>query len=93
MSIGNIHQRILNKRATKIKLSVKAQDARGDKLLVGAVKLMELYHFMKAYRDQAGDLDRLYEKNVRRFLGDRRKVNKAIKETLEQHSKKTPPQE
>jgi len=84
VSIATIYQRILNKRVTKIKLSVKAQDARGDKLLVGAVKLMELYHFMKAYRDQTGDLDQLYEKNVRRFLGARRKVNKAIKETLEQ---------
>ncbi|MEG4213843.1 AIPR family protein [Microcoleus sp. Pol14C6] len=84
VSIATIHQRILNKRATRIKLSVKAQDARGDKLLVGAVKLRELYDFMKAYRDQTGDLDQLYEKNVRRFLGARRKVNKAIKETLEQ---------
>ncbi|WP_445307173.1 AIPR family protein [Microcoleus vaginatus] len=83
VSIATIHQRILNKCDIKIKLLLKAQDARGDKLIVGAVKLKELYAFMKAYRHQTGDLDQLYEKNVRRFLGARRKVNKAIKETLE----------
>lgn len=39
---------------------------------------------MKAYRDKTGDLDQLYEKNVSRFLGTRRKVNAAIKRTLEE---------
>jgi AIPR protein len=51
-------------------------------LLVGSVSLVDLYAFLKAYRDLTEDLDRLYEKNVRRFLGSRRKVNKAIQETL-----------
>lgn len=83
VSIATIHQRILERHVTRIKIPVKAQDARGDKLLVGSVKLIELYNFMKAYRDATGDLDQLYEKNVRRFLGKQRKVNKAIKETLE----------
>src|SRR5690606_2524770 len=31
---------------------------------------------------KTGDLDILYEKNVRKFLGNRRKVNKGIEKTL-----------
>lgn len=54
----------------------------GPDLLVGSVGLIELYHFLKRYRDQTGDLDRIYEKNVRRFLGGRGKVNKGMQETL-----------
>jgi len=84
VSVATIHQRILESRVTRIKIPVKAQDARGDKLLVGSVKLIDLYKFMKAYREETGDLDQLYEKNVRRFLGTRRKVNAAIKKTLEE---------
>ncbi len=34
-------------------------------LLVGSTSLFSIYEFMKAYRDQTGDLDQLYEKNVR----------------------------
>ncbi|MEM0136465.1 MAG: AIPR family protein [Thermoplasmatales archaeon] len=54
----------------------------GD-LLVGSVPLLNIYEFLKAFRWKTGDLDMLYEKNVRKFLGTRRKVNKAIKNTLE----------
>lgn len=54
----------------------------GDDLLVGTVSLLKLYDFMKAYRAQTDDPDRLYEKNVRLFLGNRRKVNKAMQQTL-----------
>jgi hypothetical protein len=53
-------------------------------LLVGSVSLLNLYEFLKAYRGVAGDLDELYEKNVRRFLGSRGKVNKAMQQTLKE---------
>jgi hypothetical protein len=56
----------------------------GDDLLVGSVKLTDLYAFLKAYRSQTGNnLDQLYEKNVRRFLGGRVKVNRGMRETLQ----------
>ncbi|MEM7578422.1 MAG: AIPR family protein [Cyanobacteria bacterium P01_A01_bin.80] len=84
VSIATIHQRIIDLPLTQIKIPLKVNDARGDRLIVGSLKLKELYSFMKEYRNQKGDLDQLYEKNVRRFLGKQRKVNKAIKETLEQ---------
>lgn len=50
--------------------------------MVGSTSLIKLYEFLKAYRDLTEDLDQLYEKNVRRFLGARGKVNKAMQETL-----------
>jgi hypothetical protein len=84
VSIATIYQRLLEDRTIQINIPLSSKDAKGDKLLLGAVKLTDLYKFMKTYRDQTGDLDRLYEKNVRRFLGTRRKVNAAIKKTLEQ---------
>ncbi len=54
----------------------------GPDLLVGSVGLLNLYKFLQRYREQTGDLDRIYEKNVRRFLGGRGKVNKAMQNTL-----------
>ncbi len=54
----------------------------GPDLLVGSVPLMKLYEFLSSYREKTGDLDRIYEKNVRRFLGGRGKVNKAMQGTL-----------
>jgi len=56
----------------------------GEDLLVGTISLLSLYDFMKAYRAQTQDLDQLYEKNVRRFLGNRGRVNKAMEKTLQQ---------
>ena len=49
---------------------------------VGTIPLTSLYGFLTAYRDKTGNLDQLYEKNVRQFLGSRRKINRGIAETL-----------
>jgi hypothetical protein len=60
----------------------------GNDLLVGSVSLIDLYAFLKSYRTRAGTLDQLYEKNVRRFLGGRVKVNKGIQDTLREAPEK-----
>ncbi len=60
----------------------------GSDLLVGSVSLTDLYTFLKAYRTRVGTLDQLYEKNVRRFLGGRVKVNKGMQTTLRQEPEK-----
>ncbi|HET9183653.1 MAG TPA: AIPR family protein [Candidatus Angelobacter sp.] len=57
----------------------------GDILLIGATKLIQLFRFMQKYKALSGDLDLLYEKNVRQFLGNKRKVNRGIEQTLEKH--------
>ena len=49
---------------------------------VGTIPLTRMYEFLAAYRDKTGNLDQLYEKNVRQFLGGRRRINRRIAETL-----------
>lgn len=67
----------------RIKVLLKATLAEsGDNLLIGSVTLPALYDFLRTYRDQTEDLDQLYEKNVRRFLGGRRRVNRGMQKTL-----------
>ena len=53
-----------------------------DGLLIGAVSLIDLFDFMRAYQRETGNLDQLYERNVRQFLGNKRKINKEIAKTL-----------
>ena len=49
---------------------------------VGTIPLTRLYDFLSIYQRKTGNLDQLYEKNVRQFLGNRRKINRGIAETL-----------
>ena len=51
-------------------------------LRVGTITLTNLYEFLSAYRDKTGNLDQLYERNVRQFLGGRGRINKGIDATL-----------
>jgi hypothetical protein len=56
----------------------------GDGLHIGSAGLVDLYAFLKEYRSETDDLDKLYEKNVRRFLGAGKKINKRMKQTLDE---------
>lgn len=55
---------------------------QSSNLLVGTVPLLHLFDFLKEYQQRTGNLDQLYERNVRQFLGNRRKINKGIAATL-----------
>ncbi|HVC93012.1 MAG TPA: AIPR family protein, partial [Pirellulales bacterium] len=87
VSIYQIYQRVLEGGEAdhaRLRVPIRARVVEsGDELLVGSVSLMDLFEFLKDYRTRTGTLDQLYEKNVRQFLGGRRKVNKAMRETLE----------
>jgi hypothetical protein len=89
VSIATIYQRVLdevNAEIPRIHVPLSADlVASGRDLLVGAISLLNLYGFLKDYRSKTGDIDQLYEKNVRRFLGSRGKVNKAMQNTLRQN--------
>ena len=50
--------------------------------IVGTVPLLALFEFLQSYQRQTGNLDQLYERNVRQFLGGRRKINRGIAKTL-----------
>lgn len=84
VSVETIYLRTLeDATASALIIPLKADLVSSEQdLLVGAVSLLQLYDFLKAYRTETEDLDRLYEKNVRRFLGNRGKVNKAMQTTL-----------
>lgn len=87
ISIETIHARLQEIHNSPIDRHLSVElDAQlvpsGNDLLVGSVGLQNLYRFLRCYRDRTGDLDRIYEKNVRRFLGSRGKVNKAMQSTL-----------
>ncbi len=85
VSIETIYQRTLEiLEQERIRVVLRSNlAASGDELLVGSTPLIALYSFMKEYRSQTEDLDRIYEKNVRKFLGMRGRVNRAIQDTLE----------
>lgn len=87
ISIATIHARLQEAEAEvsadRLTIELEAHLSKsGPDLLVGSVGLQNLYEFLTRYRDKTGDLDRIYEKNVRRFLGGRGKVNKAMQSTL-----------
>jgi transcriptional regulator with XRE-family HTH domain len=84
ISIETIYQRTLeNLVGARVRVALKADlVASAEELLIGSTPLIDLYEFLKSYRTATEDLDRLYEKNVRKFLGVRGKVNKAIQKTL-----------
>lgn len=72
--------------ANKLQVPLKTIVASsGEILLVGATRLADVFQFMLEYKAKSGDLDLLYEKNVRKFLGNKRKVNKGIEATIEKH--------
>lgn len=85
LSIKTIYNRardeVVNGNQLRVSLRADLKDSNAE-LLIGAVPLVDMYAFLKAYKQTTGDLDRLYEKNVRRFLGARGRVNKKMQETL-----------
>lgn len=91
ISIQTIYNRITELQSTVNKTSVNLKASlvpSGDDLWVGSVTLLDLYEFLKAYKQITGDLDQLYEKNVRKYLGGGRVVNKGISHTLKHDPEK-----
>jgi hypothetical protein len=87
-SVENIYQRLLDEGIAQKRLEVPLEGhftASGADLLVGSVPLPDIYGFLKRYREATQDLDQLYERNVRKFLGGRTKINKAIATTLREN--------
>lgn len=91
ISIQTIYNRITELQSTVNKTSVQLKASlvpSGDDLWVGSVTLLDLYEFLKTYKQTTGDLDQLYEKNVRKYLGGGRIVNKGISQTLKANPEK-----
>ena len=83
VSLMNVWEALDDVESPKLTVSVKGEFVEQySGLLVGTVSLIELFQFLKSYQNETGNLDQIYEKNVRQFLGNRRKINKGIAETL-----------
>ncbi len=86
ISVETIYSRLgdeIVESGDRLHISLKSQAVpSGQELLVGSTRLVDLYRFLVGYREITGDLDQIYEKNVRRFLGGRGKVNRGMQETL-----------
>ena len=73
----------------KLSIPIKGQFVEQySGLLVGTVSLIELFEFLKSHQSRTGNLDQIYEKNVRKFLGSRGKINKGIAKTLNENPEK-----
>ena len=87
VSIETIYNKVCEEQSTTSPpLSIRLETsvtASTQVLHIGATTLPNLFAFMQEYKSKTGDLDMLYEKNVRKFLGNKRKVNKGIEHTIE----------
>ncbi|MDR2761159.1 MAG: AIPR family protein [Planctomycetaceae bacterium] len=81
VSIRTIFDRLENPVDLTIPLKISLQKT-SDELWLGTTRLLDLYEFLKNYKAKTSDLDQLFEKNVRKFLGSRKKVNMKIQKTL-----------
>ena len=89
VSIETIYNRVVDAEqvsavGTVVPLATTVASS-GDILLIGATTLRNIFKFMQDYKTRTNDLDLLYEKNVRKFLGPKRKVNKGIEHTIDNH--------
>ena len=83
VSLRTIWEELDDAEPTKLTVAIEGQFVQqSSDLLVGSVSLMKLFDFLKSYKNRTGNLDQLYDKNVRRFLGGRGKVNKDMRDTL-----------
>lgn len=87
VSVETLYNKLVEADATtprgirvKLKTSVASS---GEILLIGATQLIDMFKFMQEYKNLSGDLDLLYEKNVRKFLGNKKRVNKGIERTID----------
>jgi hypothetical protein len=86
VSIETIYKKLQDsglETEAKLKIQLRTDVSKSGDLYIGSTRLIDLFTFMKAYKAASGDLDLLYEKNVRKFLGNRKKVNRGIERTLD----------
>jgi len=83
VSLRTIYNRYIEELSSKVVVDIEGSLTKADEnLLIGSTSIVKFYEFLKAYRSSTNDLDRIFEKNVRKSLGYKVKVNKGIKDTL-----------
>ena len=82
VSLQTIYARDCTDISVAVPLRVRGGDPCEAGFIIGSVALPDLYEFLKEFRGARGELDALYDKNVRVFLGRTKKTNKGISQTL-----------
>ena len=89
VSLRTVWETLENIEPSRLSVQVKGQFVeQSSGLLVGTISLLDLFDFMRTYQDMTGNLTQLYDKNVRQFLGGRRKINRGIASTLNEEPEK-----
>lgn len=89
VSLLTIWEALDDTEQPRLSVQIKGQFVeQSSGLLVGMVSLTDLFEFLRSFEKQSGNLDQLYAKNVRQFLGSRRKINKGIANTLNESPEK-----
>lgn len=82
ISIKTIYER-LSTTLGELKFTVDVNlQKSSENIYIGSFKLLDLYNFMLEYEKETNDIDKLYEKNVRKYLGAKKKVNRDIRKTI-----------
>lgn len=84
ISVKTIWQQQGNYLGPNINLKILGNFIDTDSnLIIGIIPIYNLYNFLDQYRKSSGDLDAIYDWNVRLYLGHgRNKINKGIKDTI-----------
>jgi len=90
VSVKTIFDRLSDAVDYKLKLTTTLHPT-GEDLWVGTTRLLDLYEFLSSYKEKTGDLDQIFQKNVRKFLGNRKKVNQTMQKTLKGEEDKSSP--
>ena len=86
ISIDTLYYRNIDELAFNVDVSLKGSLTNvNNTMLVGSASILDFYKFLMEYRHKTNDLDRIFEKNVRKSLGGSVKVNKGIRGTLEKN--------
>lgn len=84
ISIKTIWQQQENYSGPSINLEILGNFIdTGSDLIIGSIPIYDLYNFLDEYRRSSGDLNTIYDWNVRLYLGHgKNKINKGIKNTI-----------
>lgn len=86
VSIKTLHDELqrTSSKAVRVHLNGVFQQLNAEGAWIGRVSIKAMYDMLLEYRRETGELDRIYDKNVRRWLGmgKHRKVGFGIAETI-----------
>jgi hypothetical protein len=80
VSIRTIYERNQSQQSNDIKASLSIR--LRSQMIIAPVTIEAIYQMLNEYRNHTSDLDKIFEKNVRRFLGTRGRINRIMQATL-----------